>query len=174
MGNEVRASNGETLFQRDINIPPDLIEDLVRKMQISKYKIRTGNHIEIRTGMINFSIVGRNANDAERKHYNIWDSENKERKYIANQINEYYKDLDASVGGSISIDIIEKGKDKGQIVQPLVDLGYKKIIFYGDKCLPGGNDYGIVRELEKQKIDISWHNVKGPDSLIRRLANEEP
>ena len=69
---------------------------------------------------------------------------------------------------------IEKGKDKGQIVQPLVDLGYKKIIFYGDKCLPGGNDYGIVRELEKQKIDISWHNVKGPDSLIRRLANEEP
>ena len=52
-------------------------------------------------------------------------------------------------------------------------MGYNKIIFCGDKCLPGGNDYGIVRELEKQTIDFEWYNVEGPQVLMDIILNEE-
>ena len=46
-------------------------------------------------------------------------------------IRSNFINLEASVGGSISIDIIEKGKDKGQVVKHIVDMGYNKIIYCG-------------------------------------------
>lgn len=173
MGNETRSSNGEILDQRIFNIPAGLIETLVEELNKSEYKDHTGNHIELRTGMINFSIVGRNADHDQRQRYNSWDSNYNEREKIANTINKKFINLEASVGGSISIDIIEKGKDKGQVVKHIVDMGYNKIIFCGDKCLPGGNDYGIVRELEKQTIDFEWYNVEGPQALMDIILNEK-
>ena len=170
MGNEVRdTSNDSILSKSKFLIPDELNEDLAEILQNSPFPSRTGNHLEFRTGMLNFSIVGRNANKDERKEYNSWDSQSEERKNIASFINKKYPTLEASIGGSISIDIIEHGCDKGQVVHALENNGATKIVFIGDKCFPGGNDYGIVRELEKSSLAYEWYNVSGIEDTLNLI-----
>ena len=170
MGNELRDSSGKILKRSKFIIPDDLSADLERILVDSEYTPKTGTHIEFRTGMVNFSTVGRNASTKTRKAYNKWDSKHLERQQIADYINKNYPNLEASVGGSISIDIIEKGKDKGQIIPWLIDKGFSNIIFFGDRCFEGGNDWGIVRELQKCNVIHQWFNIDGP-SLILPLLN---
>ena len=50
----------------------------------STYHLKTGTHLERRTGMSNFSTVGRNANIPQRKAYFEWDNKNFERETIRN------------------------------------------------------------------------------------------
>lgn len=166
MGNELRNPNGTIVEKSNFVIPDVLNDDLARILTKSPYKPKTGRHIEFRTGMVNFSTVGRRANMKQRKKYSEWDKIHGERKKIADYINKNYPDLDASVGGSISIDIIEKGKDKGQVVSWLLDNGFNDITFLGDRCYPGGNDWGVIRELDKiTGVKYDFYNVSGPDEV---------
>ena len=75
------------------------------------------------------------------------------------------------MGGSISIDIIEKGKDKGQIVPWMINRGVNKLTFVGDRCEPGGNDWGIVRELMKTSISFAWYNINGPQEVLNLIKS---
>ena len=59
--------------------------------------------------------------------------------------------LEASIGGQISIDIYPKGKNKSQILDDVKG----DITFFGDRCELGGNDYPIVRMLDR-----GIHSVK--------------
>ena len=170
MGNEVRGENGKILQKSYFIIPDELETDLAKILQKSRYPTRTGNHLEFRTGMVNFSVVGRNATQHQREEYTEWDNCEKERESIVDFINKNYPTLEASIGGSIAVDIIETGADKGQIIHYLENAGASKIVFVGDKCFPGGNDWGIIRELEKSNLAFEWYQVHGPDetlSLIR-------
>lgn len=109
----------------------------------SKYPFKTSDHIEIRTGMINFSTVGRAANTRQREAYFEWDKQNKERENIADDINRKFKDLNATIGGQISIDIYPKGANKSQVLKDLVGV-YDEIIFFGDRTEYGGNDFPLA------------------------------
>ena len=169
MGNELRDNTGSVIYKNEIELEDQLIKDLKNIIQKSKYKEKTGNHIEIRTGMVNFSTVGRNASKSERTNYNYWDTKNKERERIVLKLSNRYPEYDFSIGGEISIDIIPKGKDKGQCISHILKKhNPKRIEFYGDKIYPGGNDYGIVTALEQSGLEsYSWTNVSGPDSLAK-------
>ena len=171
MGNELRNSSGNILKRSNFVIADDLNADLERILVNSKYTPKTGTHVEFRTGMVNFSTVGRNATHEQRLAYNTWDKKHSERQSIADYINNNYPDMEASVGGSISIDIIEKGKDKGQIIPWLLDKGFSDIVFIGDRCFEGGNDWGIVRELQKTTIKHQWYNICGPSFILPILNN---
>ncbi len=173
MGNEMRDNSGKILSKSNFIIPDQLDRDLQNILTESPYILRTGNHIEFRTGMVNFSIVGRNANKLERKQYNSWDKISKEREKIANYINLNYPTLNASVGGSISVDIIEENHDKGQIIHFLENAGATKIIFVGDRCYPGGNDWGVIRELKKSNIAFEWYQVSGPQETLALLRTNK-
>lgn len=171
MGNEARNSKGTVVRKNNFMVPEELDYDLREILENSAYIPKTGRHFEVRTGMLNFSIVGRNADLEQRKHYNSWDVQHQERKKIADFINLKYPDLEASVGGSISIDVIQKGHDKGQVINILDNLGIKKLVFVGDRCMPGGNDWGIVRELRKSNIAFEWYNVSGPEETFELIKN---
>ncbi len=173
MGNEVRGKHGKILQKSKFTIPETLDLDLSKILKDSSYSLRTGNHIEFRTGMINFSVVGRNATTEQRNHYNQWDQVRLERERIANFINKNYPTLNATVGGSISIDIIEEGQDKGQIIHQLENAGATKIVFVGDKCFPGGNDYGIIRELKKSSLAFEWYQVHSPKETLALLRTNK-
>ena len=173
MGNETRDSNGEILRRVNFILENELKSDLDDLLLKSEFPYRAGTHVEPRTGMINFSIVGRDATLEQRKEYFEWDKKHKERESLAIFINNKYPGLEASIGGSISIDIIKKGYDKGQIVHILQDLGAKKIVYVGDRCFPGGNDYGVVRELKKSDLAFEWYNVSGPKDTLRLIKENE-
>lgn len=109
----------------------------------SRFPIRTGKHIEKRSGMINFSIVGRNATKEQRQAYIDWDTKTKEREKIASKIRSYLPRLDCAIAGETGIDVYLKGNDKGQ-VYPFIVEEENQIVFFGDRCEESGNDYPLA------------------------------
>ena len=76
--------NGKLIYAKDWTIPDDLRAQLLDLLKHSTYPgVKTGCHIEERTGSVNFSVVGRNATDIQRKDYYNWDLVNQERHTIA-------------------------------------------------------------------------------------------
>src|SRR6056300_473461 len=58
---------GKNVYTTDWTIPDDARKWLKIKLDESHFVLRTGLHIEERPGMVNYSIVGRNATLSERK-----------------------------------------------------------------------------------------------------------
>ena len=129
-----------------------LIADLDAAVAKSEYTTKTGNHHESRTGMINFSIVGRNATQEERNAYAAYDAEQKERQAIVEQLREKHPKCDFVIGGAVSIDIFNKGRDKSQVIREhFKDLPQDVIIhFVGDRIEYPGNDYAIAEAVRKR------------------------
>lgn len=144
-GNDV-WEQGKHVNSKSFTPPKELYDLMNGWLQTSSFPLRTGNHIEERTGTINFSIVGRNCTLGERKLYIKHDLENRERESIAFQINNEFPDITATVGGETGLDIYRTGGDKSQILQDFNEP-YDDIIFFGDKMLPGGNDYPLASKL---------------------------
>lgn len=139
-------------YRRNFRAPKALIADLeLYLLNGAAYHVRTGNHIERRPGMINFSVLGRNANLLQREAYTKWDKTAREREDIVDYITGAYPTLDVVIGGSISVDIYPKGRDKAQVVQYLRKKYGEEIslIFVGDRNVPGGNDWPLAQVLEK-------------------------
>ena len=93
-----------------------LLKYLEDTLDDSEYPVKAGQHIEDRGSMLNFSMVGRNCSLQERKDYFKYDELTGEREKIAKYIRDTWEDLDAVIGGQISIDIYPKGKDKSQVL----------------------------------------------------------
>jgi phosphomannomutase len=112
----------------------------------SQFPLRTGLHIEHRPGMVNFSVVGRNAKPKERAEYVAWDREQNERNEVAQQFNFLFPEIEARPGGETGIDIAPRGSNKSQI---LVDFNQDAdfIMFYGDRMDEGGNDFPLADAL---------------------------
>jgi phosphomannomutase len=141
---------GKRANSKQFNPPKGLYDLMHGWLQTSSFPLRTGNHIEERTGTINFSIVGRNANQKEREFYVKHDLETRERESIAFQINLEFPDIMASIGGETGIDIYRHGGDKSQILEDF-DAPYHDIYFFGDKMTEGGNDFPLAKHLHKKK-----------------------
>jgi len=139
-----------------------LLSDLDLEVGNSKYPTKTGNHYERRAGMINFSIVGTNATQKQRAEYAAYDAEHKEREHIVKKLNIVHTDLDFVIGGAVSIDIFNEGRDKSQVIREhFKDLSQDVIIhFVGDRVEYPGNDYAIAEAVRKRASG----NVHGVES----------
>ena len=142
----------ELIYDNKFKVTKKLNKLLGTIMSNSQYPYRYGNHIEDRGSMVNFSIVGRDCTQEQREEYFEWDKQSHERKIIANAIKEKFPDLDAVLGGQISIDIYPKGKDKSQILDIIEQERLVKpdeYIFIGDRTKKGGNDYPLAKLMEE-------------------------
>ena len=146
--------SGNDVWQKDKNIFTNTwkLSRIAKKwlqeqLDASNFELRTGLHFEHRTGMVNFSIVGRNATTEERAEYVKWDNKKHERNTIAKAFNVKFKKLKAQPGGETGIDIYPKQCDKSQIVR---DFTYDDVLYFmGDKMDPAGNDYPLAQEIDK-------------------------
>jgi phosphomannomutase len=108
--------------------------------------------------MINFSVVGRNANAEQRASYVTYEEQNSERKKIAEAFNTMFPDLSAKVGGETGIDISPKGADKSQIVK---DFDKEDTLwFFGDAIYEGGNDYPLAKLIKNHRKVNGWSQTK--------------
>ena len=148
-GNDVYYGE-KNLYTNDWVLPTSAHDWLSIQLRGSAYPIRAGKHFEHRTGMCNFSVVGRGANQEQRKDYFRYDCESKEREKIAQQFNLLFPKLQADVGGATGIDIFKKGCNKGQILKNFSNP--ETIKFYGDRTDPAGNDYSIACLLETHQV----------------------
>lgn len=155
-GNDVWEQN-KLIRSEKIKIPKEMFDVFIDHLKTSKFPIRTGNNIDIRPGLVNFSIIGRQCTKEERMQYVLWDKETGERSKIAENLRLIFPDYDIQVAGETGIDIMEKGKDKSQIIKDfnLTD----ELYFFGDKMEPDGNDYTLSLRVAQSGGNV--HQVKG-------------
>lgn len=155
-GNDV-YKEGEHIYTNDWRLGENETEWLSEQLTNSAFPLRTGLHFEHRPGMCNFSIVGRNATLGERKLYVEWDEERKERDSIAYNFNTLFTDLEAKVGGETGIDISNKGGDKSQILNFLLDKDHYQFKFFGDRMDNEGNDYPLAKVIIDKALGTCYH-----------------
>lgn len=167
--------NGNSVWEKGVNvrnndwiIPDDARALLEQWLAENDFTHKTGNHIEERPGMVNFSIVGRNATLEERADYVRWDQERNERFNFALELNTRFPDIKATVGGETGIDIAPKGLDKSKIIEDFsVD---DTLLFFGDAIYEGGNDYSLAQAIKTNRRGIA-HKVKDWKDTYKMLRN---
>ena len=156
--------NGNDVWEKGVNIrtndwtlPEDAHEWLSVQLTESTYRTRTGLHFEHRPGLVNFSIVGRNADKEQRAEYVVHDELSDERNIIAKEFNLSFPNLQATVGGETGIDIAPLGADKSQIIE---DFEVEdKLYFFGDRMDPAGNDYSLSLEVDIARPVKKWQET---------------
>lgn len=148
--------NGEEIYTNTWDLSSDAVAWLKKELTASKFNIRTGQHIEYRPGLVNFSIVGRGADFEQRFLYTQWDQHKNERKDIARRFNETFTHYRAQVAGETGLDILRSNSDKRQVA----DFIKGPISFFGDKMEYGGNDYPLADEIEQRNDTSCNYKVK--------------
>lgn len=156
-GNDV-WEKGKNVRKGTIKLPDTMWGYLNKEITESEFPVRTGIHIEERPGLVNLSIVGRNAGQRARTQYIHWDNHTNERKNISERLSKLFPDFDFKLGGETGIDITVKGNNKSQV---LTDFENCDIInFYGDKCDLGGNDHEIALAVHDRGGRNATYQVK--------------
>lgn len=148
----------------------ELINFCLKYMSEIKLPKKRGQFVEYRKGMINVSPIGRSCTQAERDEFVTYESANPVRQKFVDELRKKFSSdgLTFSIGGQISIDIFPTGWDKSYCLKYLD--GFEKIHFFGDKTLPGGNDYEIFAHER-----TVGHSVRSPEetrSLVAQVVGE--
>jgi len=171
-GNHIIQDNNE-VYKSEWKLSHDEHWFFMEKIQLSKYFNKVANQndsIEHRIGCANFSVIGIDASTQDRHEYSMWDSQHHERKHIAKHFNELFGYRSSAViGGKVSIDIIQKGKDKAQILEYYE--ASDNIHFFGDKTNPGGNDYTLAMAVNELKNGTS-HTVNDWQQTFKILKTQ--
>ena len=165
--NDTGYSEWETVYENKFKAPKGLYDDLHKIVEDSEFPIKTGRHYEERIGMVNFSIVGRNASPEQRKQYEIFDPKCNEREKIVEILKEKYSKLDFVIGGAVSIDIFNIGNDKSQVVDRYFKeaLECNRIHFVGDRIPFPGNDYALATALRQHPNGATYEVYSWQDTL---------
>ena len=163
-GNQMWKDN-KLIYDNKFELTSKLKNTLEVMLISSQYPHRYGNHIEDRGSMVNFSIVGRNCTQEQREHFFKWDEEKGERKKISTFLKHKFKNLDAVLGGQISIDIYPRGMDKSQITK---HIDFDECIFIGDRTEKGGNDYPLAKLMEETN-NCKYYQTEGWEQTMEIL-----
>jgi phosphomannomutase len=161
----------EELFPEDIK--KNVIDELEKIINDSRFNIPDseeifGEYIDDRGTQITLSAMGQEAPISEKE---IWDPDQKKRLEIREEILKKIKDVDVSIAGMTSIDILPRGRDKAHGLIKLLDrywMKKKEMIFIGDAVFPGGNDFS------PQQAHIKTIKVKDPHTtaeVIKRFID---
>lgn len=145
---------GQEMYSNSFKLSDEEYQFLENLLELSAYPVRTGQHVEMRTGLCNFSIVGRGATHEQRQAYVQYDTAINERKNLAELINMKFPRLEATVAGETGIDIYLRGKDKAQIADVV-----SPFVFFGDMIEIGGNDYSIALRANQSFKVNSWKDT---------------
>uniref|UniRef100_A0A0K0DZ22 Phosphomannomutase n=1 Tax=Strongyloides stercoralis TaxID=6248 RepID=A0A0K0DZ22_STRER len=152
--------DGDVKYQNLINY----IFKLFSEIDIPK---KRGNFVELRNGMINISPIGRSCSQEERDEFFLYDQEHNVRRMIVEKLKEKFTEyeLDFVIGGQISIDVFPLGWDKRYCLK-YIEGEFENIHFFGDKTMPGGNDYAIFNDNR-----TIGHTVNGPEDTIKQVKD---
>lgn len=169
MGN-ILWQKGQTVYRNDYEPEAEMIDALEKLRNNTSYPgTLYPNYIEVRTGMINFCVLGRDCPHEARDKYSVWDNEAHERESIQKDLSARFKEYDITLGGAISLDIVKKGYGKGQIAQKLREIEPCGLItFFGDKTFERGNDYDLACALKQYEGTVIVQ-VNTPNDLLEYL-----
>uniref|UniRef100_A0A2A4JJZ2 Phosphomannomutase n=1 Tax=Heliothis virescens TaxID=7102 RepID=A0A2A4JJZ2_HELVI len=151
---------GEKLLQRVINFSLGYMSNI-------ELPAKRGNFIEFRSSMINICPVGRSCSQSERDEFVKYDSIHSIRQQFVDALKSEFKDsgLTFALGGQISVDVFPTGWDKTYCLKHVADRNFEEIHFFGDKTMPGGNDYEIYNDSR-----TIGHKVTSPEDTKEQLV----
>ena len=139
----------------------------------------TGHHIQNRDSMINWSPIGRNTNDGDRKQFMSIDKLFGLRKEYHGKFLKILHENDifdvlVKIAGDTSFDIFPDGWDKTYALKHFPETDWD-VFFVGDRCSPSGNDWELYNHLRPsgrafetdgpedtvEIIDIHLHKLVG-------------
>ena len=115
-----------------------------------------GPILEDRGSQVTFSALGQEA-PVEAKQ--AWDPDGTKRARLREAVAPHVPELDVHAGGSTSIDITARGIDKAYGIGRLAEalgLDAAEILFIGDRLMPGGNDYPVLRLGVQTRAVTGW------------------
>lgn len=159
----------EAQYIHEHSFPAELMDYCKQLIELSPFCWRTGNHVDVRPGLLNVSVVGKNADRLDRKRYVDFDKVAGEREYLASSIMRLFPNYEVTLGGQISIDISPKGWNKGRVFAELEKLHpHAEIIFFGDRLEVGGNDKPLAdRLLSAGHQAIAVKNFRETEQILR-------
>ncbi|VDK85822.1 unnamed protein product [Dibothriocephalus latus] len=146
---DITVQLGEELLQKLINFILRYLSEII-------LPIKRGTFVEFRKGMLNIHKIREKMVDVLKKEFandGLEFSIGKTR-FLPPQF--------SFTGGQISIDIFPTGWNKCFCLRFLTD--YKTIHFFGDKAMPGGNDYEIFSDPR-----VIGHSVTCPEDTQKQL-----
>ncbi len=128
-----------------------------------------GAQLEDRGSQISFSALGQDAPANIKKE---WDPERKKRLAILDDLQAALPDLEVRIGGTTTIDISLKGRDKAYGIKKFYEHTGANIengIFIGDSIFPGGNDYAAIKTgIETQQTTNPEETIKIIKTLLQK------
>lgn len=157
MGNNIWIDDKEVCINQFTLTDKELqfMEDYVRRSSFPK---KTGYHIDVRKGSVNFSVVGRNATEDDRRMYVAHDKVYQDRKTFIRLFTQKFPRFEAYLGGDVSVDICLESCNKQQVLTLL--MPNDKLYFFGDRCYPLGIDYPLASKFQENTLE----NVKNANS----------
>ena len=151
-GSDVYEKN-KNVYRDNWELPLDVEKFLLDELDYSQFPLRNGNHIEIRPGGVNFSILGRDEDPMlGREEYIKWDKERLEREDISDRLKNQFPDLNVQIGGQTGLDI--SNNDKSQILR---DFNKDDDIhFFGDMMQEGQNDYPLAMAIVNNMMGTAY------------------
>lgn len=134
-----------------------LVFDLYTFLDKCDFPHKTGKHIDIRSGMVNFSITGQNASQEVRDAFQSYDRKYDYRRELVWDIQDKYPDLHVTRGGTTSIDICPVGGGKQSILKYFDD----EVWFFCDEASEDGNDFILAQCIIMQGGKV--YHVRHPD-----------
>ena len=136
--------------------------------KLTDLPVKTGKFIDLRKGLIYWSLIGQNCTYQERQAFKALDIDGQYRiKVIKELQNQYpiFRSCELSLGGELGISISPEGFDKSY-VKNVIDLTkYDKIYFFGDKLDSYGSD-----EAMKKLSQVKCYQVTDPDDSLQQLT----
>lgn len=139
---------------------------VIEERNLDDLSIR-GPQVENRGAQITFSALGQDAPLFEKLQY---DPNGEERKAIKKILDFVLPEFEIRVGGSTSIDITKRGRDKAFGMRNLLEylhLTPADAIFFGDKLQEGGNDYPVIA------TGIECIEVENWKDTLRKIEGEK-
>lgn len=156
-----------------------IIKALEEGIEESGYKAEKtyGEIIEDRDSQITLSILGQEI-VAELGEEGVrvkeeWDPSGKKKLKIRDIVAKKIPEFNVRAAGATSIDVTRPGIDKAYGMKKLMHetkLSKKDILFFGDKIIPGGNDYA-VKEFGIDSIQVrDWQETASClDAILKNI-----
>jgi phosphomannomutase len=133
----------------------------------------SGNFLSYRGSMLNWSMIGRDADTELRAKFKDIDSKLKIREKLHNSLVVHMNasglvGIECALGGTTSIDIYPKGWDK---THALKHIPGSDVWFWGDSCGENGNDRALWEALGP---GVKSFEISGPDECIESLRTNLP
>lgn len=146
-------SDQKTAFEN----PKEIIQALEEIIDSKRFGIPekgAGEFIQQRSSnQISFSGLGVHASLEEKR---AWDPTHEKRQEIKKELEAKIPNIEVSIGGNSTIDILPKGWNKAKGLSNLLkilNLSKRDIVFFGDAIFPGGNDYSVAQAgIESVKV----------------------